>query len=136
MCGACLVQVDLVKDSGQQYFIQYLDSNDSTSSTDSRAQAAFVLAVICDKHPRGQSLCAGAGLLGVCLSHLRQSMTSLQHGSARPLLLIKWLCLCLGKLCEDMPEVTATSVHLVFFVQCLFMVVSYSAVHMTFLSTL
>lgn len=103
------LQVDLVKDSGQQYFIQYLDSNDSTSSTDSRAQAAFVLAVICDGHPRGQTLCAGAGLLGVCLNHLRQSMASLHKGSAKPLLLIKWLCLCLGKLCEDMPEVNAAS---------------------------
>ncbi len=94
-----------MKDSGQQYFIHYLDSNDSTSSTDSRAQAAFVLAVICDDHPRGQSLAAGAGLLGVCLSHLRHSMASLNVGSPGPLLLIKWLCLCLGKLCQDMPEV-------------------------------
>ncbi|KAL0035168.1 hypothetical protein WJX79_004418 [Trebouxia sp. C0005] len=100
-------QVDLVKDSGQQYFIHYLDSNDSTSSTDSRAQAAFVLAVICDGHPRGQSLAAGAGLLGVCLSHLRHSMASLSGGASGALLLIKWLCLCLGKLCQDMPEVTA-----------------------------
>ncbi|KAL3149110.1 hypothetical protein ABBQ32_001950 [Trebouxia sp. C0010 RCD-2024] len=100
-------QVDLVKDSGQQYFIQYLDSSDSTSSTDSRAQAAFVLAVICDGHPRGQSLAAGAGLLGVCLTHLRHSLASLTAGEAGPLLLIKWLCLCLGKLCQDMPEVTA-----------------------------
>lgn len=99
------MQVDLVKDSGQQYFIQYLDSSDSTSSTDSRAQAAFVLAVICDGHPRGQSLAAGAGLLGVCLTHLRHSLASLSAGDAGPLLLIKWLCLCLGKLCQDMPEV-------------------------------
>lgn len=94
-----------MKDSGQQYFIQYLDSSDSTSSTDSRAQAAFVLAVICDGHPRGQSLAAGAGLLGVCLTHLRHSLASLTAGEAGPLLLIKWLCLCLGKLCQDMPEV-------------------------------
>ena len=98
-----------MKDSGQQYFIHYLDSNDSISgiSTDSRAQAAFVLAVICDGHPRGQSLCAGAGLLGVCLSHLRHSMASLNPGAPGPgpLMLIKWLCLCLGKLCQDMPEV-------------------------------
>ncbi|DBA97523.1 hypothetical protein WJX77_009223 [Trebouxia sp. C0004] len=99
-------QVDLVKDSGQQYFIHYLDSNDSTSSTDSRAQAAFVLAVICDGHPRGQSLAAGAGLLGVCLTHLRHSMAGLSGGASGALLLIKWLCLCLGKLCQDMPEVT------------------------------
>lgn len=104
-------QADLVKDGGQQYFIHYLDSNDSTSSTDSRAQAAFVLAVICDGHPRGQSLAAGAGLLSVCLSHLRHSMAGLKsqpsQAAASPLLLIKWLCLCLGKLCQDMPEVTA-----------------------------
>lgn len=102
---ACAAQVDLVKDSGQQYFIQYLDSSDSTSSTDSRAQAAFVLAVICDGHPRGQSLAAGAGLLGVCLTHLRHSLASLTAGDRGPLLLIKWLCLCLGKLSQDMPEV-------------------------------
>lgn len=102
---ACDVQVDLVKDSGQQYFIQYLDSSHITSSTDSRAQAAFVLAVICDGHPRGQSLAAGAGLLGVCLTHLRHSMASLTAGDQGPLLLIKWLCLCLGKLSQDMPEV-------------------------------
>lgn len=103
------MQVDLVKDSGQQYFIHYLDSNDSSSSTDSRAQAAFVLAVICDGHPRGQSLAAGAGLLGVCLTHLRHSMASLSGGAPGPILLIKWLCLCLGKLCQDMPEVSCFS---------------------------
>ena len=111
-----LLQADLVKDGGQQYFIHYLDSNDSTSSTDSRAQAAFVLAVICDGHPRGQTLAAGAGLLSVCLSHLRHSMAGLKsqprQAAASPLLLIKWLCLCLGKLCQDMPEVCATSLQL------------------------
>ena len=94
-----------MKDSGQQYFIQYLDSSDSSSSTDSRAQAAFVVAVICDGHPRGQSLAAGAGLLGVCLTHLRHSLASLTADDPAPLLFIKWLCLCLGKLCQDMPEV-------------------------------
>ena len=96
------MQVDLVKDSGHLYFIKYLDSSEPPPT--SRAQAAFVLAVICDEHPRGQSLCAGANLLGVCLPHLLHIVSQLDHAPEQQLL-AKWLCLCAGKLCENMPEV-------------------------------
>ena len=36
----------------------------------SRAHAAFVLAAVCDKHPRGQAACAGAGLLDILCRRL------------------------------------------------------------------
>lgn len=60
--------------------------------------AAFVLAVIVDGHPRGQEACiyAKPGLVGICLSHIQESM-NVPEGQPEPLLL-QWLCLCLGKL--------------------------------------
>ena len=58
-------QADLVKDNGHLYFIKHLDSYDPAITPDSRAQAAFVLSVICDGHPRAQQLCAQADLLRV-----------------------------------------------------------------------
>jgi regulator-associated protein of mTOR len=95
----CLVQscqVDLVKDGGHVYFIQFLKSPDS--HPEQRAMAAFVLAVIVDGHPRGQEACiyASPGLIGICLSHIQES-TNAPEGQPEPLLL-QWLCLCLGKL--------------------------------------
>ena len=77
------------------------------------AQAAFVLAVICDGHPRGQLLCAQSGLLGTLLRLLASPAYSPLHGM-RELgsdsgLLVKWLCLCLGNLCQDMPEVSSST---------------------------
>ena len=103
-----LSQVDLVKDGGQQYFVQQLGAEDSSITPESRAQSAFVLAVICDGHPRGQALCADAQLLAVALAHLRGARAAAAApGPSRSAatLLLKWLCLAIGKLCEDMPEV-------------------------------
>ena len=65
-----MVQADLVKDGGHQYFIKYLEGAEPGISADSRAQAAFVLAVICDGYPRGRMLCAEQGLLPKLLSLL------------------------------------------------------------------
>ena len=45
-------QVDLVKDAGHLYFIKYLDTIDGQINLYSRAQAAFVLSVVCDSHPK------------------------------------------------------------------------------------
>ncbi|KAG0616749.1 hypothetical protein M758_5G139500 [Ceratodon purpureus] len=89
-------QVDLVKDGGHVYFIQFLKSADI--HPEQRAMAAFVLAVIVDGHPRGQEACiyAKPGLIGICLS-LIQDSTNVPEGQPEPLLL-QWLCLCLGKL--------------------------------------
>ena len=63
-------QADLVKDGGHHYFISSLDVNEPGMSPDSRAQAAFVLAVICDGHKRGRLVCAEQGLLQKLLSLL------------------------------------------------------------------
>jgi hypothetical protein len=67
------VQSDLVKDGGHLYFIKHLESRDPGISPESRAQAAFVLAAICNRHSKGQLLCAQAGLLQVrrhgCMQH-------------------------------------------------------------------
>ena len=68
-CSACL-QADLVKDGGHHYFISSLDVNEPGMSPDSRAQAAFVLAVICDGHKRGRLVCGEQGLLQKLLSLL------------------------------------------------------------------
>ncbi|KAK9819637.1 hypothetical protein WJX72_000593 [[Myrmecia] bisecta] len=100
-------QADLVKDGGHQYFIKYLDSPDPAISPDSRAQAAFVLAVICDGHVRGQQLCAASDLLHTCLNLLLANAAAMSTGASP--LLIKWLCLCIGKLCENMPQVAAVA---------------------------
>lgn len=93
-------QVDLIKDNGHLYFIKYLDATDASSSPETRAMAAFILAALCDGHAKGQLVCAGANLLGVCLTHLAQALA--QNG---PEQLIKWLCLCAGKLWEDLPDI-------------------------------
>ncbi|GFR43035.1 hypothetical protein Agub_g4039, partial [Astrephomene gubernaculifera] len=98
-------QVDLVKDSGHLYFIRYLDSVDGHIDLYSRAQAAFVLSVICDGHPKGQALCAGSQLLAVLLRWLRSlAPVNITYGPPGHPLLLRWLCLCIGKLCEDIPE--------------------------------
>ena len=73
--GSRCTQADLVKDGGHHYFISSLDVNEPGMSPDSRAQAAFVLAVICDSHKRGRLVCAEQGLLQKLLS-LLSSMVS------------------------------------------------------------
>ncbi|PNH07533.1 Regulatory-associated protein of TOR 1 [Tetrabaena socialis] len=100
-------QVDLVKDTGHLYFIRYLDSVDGHIDLYSRAQAAFVLSVICDGHPKGQAMCASGQLLAVLLRWLRSlAPVNITYGPPGHPLLLRWLCLCIGKLCEDVPELS------------------------------
>jgi regulator-associated protein of mTOR len=62
-----------------------------------QAMAAFVLAVIVDGHRGGQKECLQCGLISICLLHIQNSLST--DGQRDPLLL-RWLCLCLGKLWE------------------------------------
>jgi regulator-associated protein of mTOR len=101
-------QADLVKDNGHLYFLKYLDAPEPGLTEGQRAQAAFVLAMVCDHHPRGQSLCAAAQLPQTLLCGLRAQLPEL-HGSGGAAFLSKWLCLCLGKVADGMPEVCAAA---------------------------
>ena len=87
-------QLDLVKDNGHVYFIRFLDSPQVPS--EERAMAAFVLTVITDGHPKGQTVCAQSGLMQICLGHLPHAASP--AGSP---LFVRWLCLCVGKLWEN-----------------------------------
>jgi hypothetical protein len=73
-------QTDLMKDMGYTYFIKYLEANDSSISGNSRAEAAFVLAVVCDANVRGQGLCMRAGLVGVLCTRLMGAAIALDQG--------------------------------------------------------
>ena len=104
---------DLVKDSGHVYFVGYLNLQEERTNRSS-AQAAFVLAVVCDSHPRGQALCAQANLLQTLLRLLSAPGNTPLQGqtdfAARDTgLLVKWACLGLGKLCRNLAEVSPSS---------------------------
>jgi regulator-associated protein of mTOR len=90
-------------------------------------QAVFVLATVCDGHPRGQALCYQANLLGSLLRWLQLLLPGLAALEAQQAaaaasggmagvgpgvsrgaaLLVKWCCLALGRLVEDAPEAAA-----------------------------
>ena len=91
-------QADLVKDDGHTYFIRFLQS--ANVPVEERAMAAFILAVICDGHEKGQTVCASSGLMDICLSNISAAS---QRETGSPFFL-RWLCLCLGKLWEDHAE--------------------------------
>ena len=95
-------QVDLVKDSGHTYFIRFLDAPNIPA--EERAMAAFVLASVCDNHPKGQSACLKGSLVDVVLAHISRACDPRGTREATSPLLAKWLCLCLAKLCEDNVE--------------------------------
>jgi len=95
-------QVDLVKDSGHAYFIRFLDAPNIPA--EERAMAAFILASVCDNHPKGQQACLKGGLVDVLLAHISRACDPRGSREATSPLLAKWLCLCLAKLCEDNVE--------------------------------
>ena len=66
--------------------------------------AAFVLASVCDNHPKGQSACLKGSLVDVVLAHISRACDPRGTREATSPLLAKWLCLCLAKLCEDNVE--------------------------------
>jgi len=67
-----------------------------------------VLAVISDRHPRGQRLAADLGLLPLIraqLPHAAAEAAGRGHDAPAAGLLAQWLALALGKLVEDAPDV-------------------------------
>jgi regulator-associated protein of mTOR len=96
-------QADLVKDNAFVYFLRFLDAPDV--APEERALAAFVLACICDGHPRGQAACAGAGLAQLCLGQLAAAAAEGPRGAT----LLRWLALALAKLWHGAPAATAAA---------------------------
>lgn len=50
----CGVQLDLVKDNGHLYFVHFLESAAEPGQADLKALAAFILTVMCEKHPKAR----------------------------------------------------------------------------------
>ena len=94
-------QVDLTKDNGHEYFVRFLEAPDVSPAHQS--MAAFCLASIMDNYPRGKAACASAGVMGICLMYISTALSKSTCDSNQ-LLLLRWLCLCLGKLWEDASE--------------------------------
>jgi regulator-associated protein of mTOR len=104
------VQNDLTKDGGYLYFIKHLELEDSDIFPESRAQAAFILSAICKNNKKGQLLCAQAGLLQTCCSQIPAIAAAMasavtSDGGQQMELLLSWLLICVGQLCEDVPEI-------------------------------
>jgi regulator-associated protein of mTOR len=91
-------QLDLVKENGQHYFINVL-SNPKISASQ-RAQAAFILSVICNQCRAGQTACLSARLLQICLSQLTESDP----------LLRRWVVLALAKLWENYEDAKSVAI--------------------------
>jgi len=85
-------QMDLVKDAGQNYFIQVL-SFARTPATQ-RTMAAFVLTVIMNNCQPGQCACLSGNLLPIALNMLTDGNSNVR----------KWGAFCLGKLWEDFED--------------------------------
>ena len=90
-------QVDLVKDDG---YVLHTIFAELERASRGRAMAAFILAVICDDHKKGQTVCMSSGLMEICLENIKEAALP-DTGSP---FFLRWLCLCLGKLWEDNPE--------------------------------
>lgn len=111
------VQNDLTKDGGYMYFIKHLESEDVDIVPESKAQAAFVLSAICQKNRKGQLLCAQAGLLQICRAKIPTTFNEMVNTShtgsdrSRQLeMLLKWLVICAGHVCEDVPETVGLAI--------------------------
>jgi hypothetical protein len=75
-------------------------------------QATFVLAVISDRHPRGQRLVADLGMLPLIraqLPHVAAIAAGRGPEAQAAGLLAQWLALALGKLVEDAPDVSTSA---------------------------
>lgn len=112
-------QVDLVKDDGHSYFISHLAAGlqssghggefnggqrhqqhnapqlpTSSTSSQQKVMAAFVLSVICNNYVPGQKGCLSQYLHKICSSLLVDRDDEVR----------KWMCLCLGKLWENFDD--------------------------------
>ena len=103
-------KIDLTKDSSFMYFIRFLEMPDSAIPAESKAGAAFILSVVCNNHPKGQKACASAKLIEICVASLQEGPLNVISRSTA--LLAQWLCLCIGKICENSLDLTMSAFQL------------------------
>ena len=88
-------RVELVREKLHGYFVKFLGCPEI--ETTQRSMAAFVLAQICNRYRDGQESCLQMGLHRTCCMLLSGEVVDEDPAP----LLLKWLALCLSKLCED-----------------------------------
>ena len=93
-------QMDLIKDSGYQYFLNVLNPASNLpvpNANEHRAMSAFVIAMFCRDFMQGKRVCLQSDLevIELCMGHL--------HNAENPLLR-QWCCLALSMLWADYPE--------------------------------
>lgn len=101
-------QLELVKEKRYWYFLKFLDT--CTGSYDLRSNAAFIMSVICDRHPRGQEACLEGNLPLICIRQL--SSENADENDTQKWNMWRWICICLGKLCENNSQAIVSSAQL------------------------
>lgn len=96
-------------DTPRRICLQARPAAQATGCWSTTVQATFVLAVISDRHPRGQRLVADLGTLPLIraqLPHVAAIAAGRGPEAQAAGLLAQWLALALGKLVEDAPDVS------------------------------
>ena len=91
-------QIDLLRDSGYQYFTNILLAQASMpvgNDSEHRAMSAFVIAMFCRNNPQAQIACASPDLMSSLIQYLEDPDTPL---------LRQWSCLCISMLWAKYPE--------------------------------
>ena len=94
-------QVDLIRDSGYQYFLHVLKPEFTfgdvfkDSDSEHRAMSAFVLTIFCRDFKQGQAVCTNQESFQSFLYHVARSDSQL---------LRQWSCLCLGTIWDRFSE--------------------------------
>ena len=63
--------MDLVKDDGYTYFTDFAELERASRGT---CNGRLILAVICDDHKKGQTVCMSSGLMEICLKTLKRQL--------------------------------------------------------------
>ena len=91
-------QIDLLRDSGYQYFTNILLAQTPMpvgNTSEHQAMSAFVIAMFCRNHPQAQIACASPDLMNALLQYLEDPENPL---------LRQWSCLCISSLWANHPE--------------------------------
>ncbi|CAM9089710.1 unnamed protein product [Chrysoparadoxa australica] len=94
-------QRDLIKESAHMYFISHLCWTEL--SHEQKYLAAFALTAVMDRCATGQQVCLREDLHRICARLLSEIGNGAAAKSAPAVLLRRWICLCIAKLCWHYP---------------------------------